>query len=41
MKKKIIIGAAILVIIAGVVLVLYLLSRNKNDISKYEKKAID
>jgi len=41
MKKKIIIGAAILVIIAGVVLVLSLFSRNKNDISKYEKKAID
>jgi len=41
MKKKIIISAAILVIIAGVVLVLSLFSRNKNDISKYEKKAID
>lgn len=41
MKKKIIIGAAILVIIAGVVLVLSLFSPNKNDIPKYEKKAID
>lgn len=41
MKKKIIISAAILVIIAGVVLVLSLFSRNKNDIPKYEKKAID
>jgi len=41
MKKKIIISAAILVFIAGVVLVLSLFSRNKNDISKYEKKAID
>ena len=41
MKKKIIISAAILVVIAGVVLVLSLFSRNKNDISKYEKKAID
>jgi len=41
MKKKIIISAAILVVIAGVVLVLFLFSRNKNDISKYEKKAID
>lgn len=41
MKKKIIISAAILVIIAGVVLVLSLFSRNKNDILKYEKKALD
>ena len=41
MKKKIIISAAILVIIAGVVLVLSLFSPNKNDIPKYEKKAID
>ncbi len=41
MKKKIIISAAILVIIAGVVLALSLFSRNKNDIAKYEKKAID
>ena len=41
MKKKIIISAAILVIIAGVVLVLSLSSRNKNDISKYKKKAVD
>lgn len=41
MKKKIIISAAILIIIAGVVLVLSLFSRNKNDIPKYEKKAID
>jgi HlyD family secretion protein len=41
MKKKIIISAAILVIIAGVVLVLSLSSRNKNDVPKYDKKAID
>ena len=41
MKKKIIISAAILVIIAGVVLVISLFSPNKNDIPKYEKKAID
>ncbi|TET70185.1 MAG: efflux RND transporter periplasmic adaptor subunit [Candidatus Aminicenantes bacterium] len=41
MKKKIIISATILVIIAGVVLVLSLFSPNKNDIPKYEKKAID
>ncbi len=41
MKKKIIISTAILVIIAGVVLVLSLFSRNKNDISKYEKKVLD
>ena len=41
MKKKIIISAAILVVIAVVFLVLSLFSRNKNDISKYEKKAID
>jgi len=41
MKKKIIISAAILVIIAGVVLVFSLFSPNKNDIPKYEKKAID
>jgi HlyD family secretion protein len=41
MKKKIIISAAILVIIAGVVLVLSLFSRNKNDISKYKKEAVD
>lgn len=41
MKKKIIISAAILVIIAGVVLALSLFSRNKNDISKYEKKVLD
>jgi len=41
MKKKIVISAAILVIIAGVVLVLSLFSPNKNDIPKYEKKAID
>jgi HlyD family secretion protein len=41
MKKKIIIGAAILVVIAAVLLVLTLFSRNKNDISKYEKKAVD
>ena len=41
MKKKIIISAAILVVIAGVVMVLSLFSRNKNDTSKYEKKAID
>jgi len=41
MKKKIIISAAILVIIAGVVLVLSLFSRNKNDTSKYKKEAVD
>jgi HlyD family secretion protein len=41
MKKKIIISAAILVVITGVILVLSLSSRNKNDISKYEKKAVD
>ena len=41
MKKKIIISAAILVIIAGVVLVLSLFSRNENDISKYKKEAVD
>ncbi len=41
MKKKIIISTAIFVIIAGVVLVLSLSSPNKNDIPKYEKKAID
>ncbi|NIO48756.1 MAG: efflux RND transporter periplasmic adaptor subunit [Candidatus Aminicenantes bacterium] len=41
MKKKIIISASILVVIAGVVLVLSLFSRNKNDISKYKKEAID
>ncbi len=41
MKKRIIIISSILVIIAGVFLVLSLLSRNKNDISKYKKEAID
>ncbi len=41
MKKKIIISAAILVVIAGVVLVLTLFSGSKNNISKYEKKAVD
>jgi HlyD family secretion protein len=41
MKKKIIISAAILVIIAGVVLALSLFSRNENDISKYKKEAVD
>ena len=41
MKKKIIISAAILVIIAGVILVLSLFSRNENNISKYKKEAVD
>ncbi len=41
MKKKIIISAAILVIIAGVVLRLTLFSSNKNDTEKYKKEAID
>ncbi len=41
MKKKIIISAAILVIIAGVVLKLTLFSSDKNDTEKYKKEAID
>jgi len=41
MKKKIIISAAILVIIAGVVLRLTLFSSNKNDTAKYKKEAVD
>ncbi len=41
MKKKIIVITAILVIIAGVVLVLSLFSRNKNEPAKYKKEAVD
>ncbi len=41
MKKKIIIIAAILVIITGVVLKLTLFSSDKNDTEKYKKEAID
>lgn len=41
MKKKIIIGSAILVVIAGIVLGLTFFGRNKDNISKYKKEAID
>jgi HlyD family secretion protein len=41
MKKKIFIGAAVLIVIAAVIVVLTISNHSKNNISKYEEKAID
>ncbi len=41
MKKKIIIGAAIVAVITGIVLGFTVFNRNGNSISKYQKEAID